>query len=188
MRRHAPGLIRSSTPGHDLRRSSLLPLDTTSLPPLNAIEHWLGGYYASVSHRMPILHWPTFRRDLDALFTGDVQAIPKSWLALLFAVLACGTLHSMDGNRFEDGMECLRRSINMLGPPSEEGGLDHCRASFLISLFFYEVNERHSSLLWHGRAVTTAQCDGLYLETNAFGEIETETRRCTWFTLYAWDR
>ena len=119
--------------------------------------------------------------------------MPQVWVALFFAVLACGTLQTLDSLPHSpkaevEGMSYLDTSARALNNWTDEMVIDHARASLLISIFATEVNLKSAGLVWLGSAVRIAQDIGLHCETGPWPVVEGEIRRRVWWAIYAWDR
>lgn len=120
------------------------------------------------------------------------MAPSPSWGALLFSVLACGTLPGTrtSAGRLQDGRSYLQASRSLLDPldgdPTPEGAL----TSLLISIFLFETNRRSSAWMWLGSCVRVCQSMGLHTE-NGYGSwpsVERRMRRRLWWSVYLWDR
>ncbi|KAK2629377.1 hypothetical protein QTJ16_000197 [Diplocarpon rosae] len=161
------------------------------LPPKHISDHILGSYYASVHTLIPILHWPTFEQEYEAVYqTGSLQGVPPGWSSLFFSVLAVGVLFSTDLaiHRPRQGEEYLETSRRLMDPWKDTFEIDHAQASILISIFLSEMNRPSAAGIWLASAVRISQEIGLHLEIGPWPIIQGEMRRRVWWAIYVLDR
>jgi len=140
----------------------------------------------------PLLHWPTFIQEYENVYrVGTFQHSRHIWVALFFAVLACGTLMDPQPNgsaQEGEGAAFLDMSISSLNTWSDELTLDYARSSLLISIYFMETNLRSAGWVWLGAAVHVSQDIGLHTDRGPYAPLEAEMRRRVWWSVYNWDR
>lgn len=164
------------------------------IPPRDVVDRLLRQYVDSMHKSFPVIHWPSFLHEVDQLYaTRTFQSMPSAWEAVFFAVLACGTLQTLDGSPNSprpdsEGMMYLDIASYMARPWPEQLTLNHAKASLLISIFATENNRKSIGWIWLGSAVKIAQDLGLHQETGPWPVIEGEMRRRLWWAIYAWDR
>ena len=167
-------------PKQTLSRSGL-----PELPPRSAAEQILGQYRASFHTTLPILHWPSFISQYEAVYNQDsLRAVARIWGALFFAVLGCGTLERIR----QDGVRYLEVSKSLVNPWDEEISLDHVRCALLTSIILIEMNQKSAGWVCLGTAVRMAQDIGLHCEAKSWPSAEDEMRRRVWWSIYTCDR
>ena len=155
------------------------------LPPRYAAEQILGQYRASFHTTLPILHWPSFINQYEAVYSQDsLRAVPRIWGALFFAVLGCGTLERIR----QDGVRYLEMSKSLLNAWDEEISLDHVRCALLSSIILIEMNQKSAGWVCLGTAVRMAQDLGLHCDARSWPSAEDEMRRRVWWSIYTCDR
>ncbi|KAI6710449.1 hypothetical protein PZA11_003125 [Diplocarpon coronariae] len=180
-------------PAPDRRRASPTHFSPSrpDLPPKHIADHLLGSYYASVHTLIPILHWPTFEQEYEAVYNaGSLHGVPPVWSSLLFSVLAVGVLFSTDMGipRLRQGGEYLETSRLLMDPWNDAFEIDHAQASTLVSIFLAEINLKSAAWTWLASAVRISQDIGLHHETGPWPIVEGEMRRRVWWGIYVWDR
>lgn len=192
IRNYGRGIFKPPPPYRQVGPQPLYPHVTHSLPPKHVADRLLSHYRGSVQVYAPMLHWPTFMQEIDALYrTGSFQHSAHVWVALFYAVLACGTLMDPQPNgSAQEGegagyLEMCMRSINTW---SDDLTMDYARASLLISIYFMEVNLTSGGWVWLGAAVRIAQELGLHTDRGPYPPVEAEMRRRVWWSIYNWDR
>lgn len=161
------------------------------LPLKHIADHLLGSYYASVHMIIPILHWPTFEQEYEAVYkAGSLHGVPPVWTSLFFSVLAVGVLFSTDPSihRPQKGKEYIETSKQLVDMWNDEFVIDHARAAILTSIFLAEMNLKSAAWTWLSAAVRISQDIGLHNETGPWPMIEGEMRRRVWWGIYVWDR
>jgi hypothetical protein len=161
------------------------------LPPKRLSDHLLESYYASVHTVIPLLHWPTFKREYEDVYhAGSLTRTSPVWGSLYFSVLAVGVLFSTDPNiqRPRQGKEYIEMSKMLLDLWNDEFVLDHAKSALLTSIFLVELNLKSAAWTWLATAVRISQDIGLHSESGPWPTIEGEMRRRVWWSIYAWDR
>ena len=169
-----------TSPRQRLSRSEL-----PELPPRYAAEQILAQYRASFHTTLPILHWPSFITQYEAIYSQDsLHGVPRIWGALFFAVLGCGTLERIR----QDGIRYLEVSKSLVNTWDEEISLDHVRCALLTSIILIEMNQKSAGWVCLGTAVRMAQDIGLHCEAKSWPSAEDEMRRRAWWSIYMCDR
>lgn len=187
---HLPPKASKLSPAHATKVTT--SAGSPELPPRSDFAILSRSYLASVHEWYPILHWPTFQREVDdAYTTTGLEEKPREWIALFFAVLACGSLQVEQGlphSELKQPLPYFDISAQHLTPWSQELTIDHVQAAFLLSIFAGENNWGPSGSMWLGLAVRSAQelhlnCDG---PTSSI--VEKEIGRRLWWAIYTQDR
>jgi hypothetical protein len=148
-------------------------------------------YLDSIHNWYPILHWPTFHHEVDEVYTSrSFEAMSKEWIALFFAVLACGSLQS--GNTqygpASRGTFLFEVASQALTPWSHEITIEHAQAALLLSVFAAENNWRSVGSIWLSSAVRVAQELSIHCDGNTGSVVDVEIRRRLWWAMYTRDR
>lgn len=164
-----------------------------SLPPKQLADSLILICHDTFCQYSPVLHWPTFLEEYETTYkSGSLNHAPNSWIALLFAMFAIGTLPrqkpSSPGQTSTDGFGFAQEATQQLQGWTEEPNIDHCRASLMISTYFLEMNMRSASWTWITLAIAFATDLGLDDEGGTWPLIEAETRRRVWWAIYYWER
>lgn len=161
------------------------------LPPRSMTDQVLHTYYNSLHTMFPIIHLPTFRHMVDDMYRNSRGQASASFLAMFFAVLAAGTLFSLEpptaatANRVS---ELLDSSRQMLDPWNNTFTLDDARTYALTAMCLDEMNLKSAAWNCLGNAVRIGQDLCLYTDSENFPVIEGEMRCRTWWAIYVLDR
>ncbi|GFF24657.1 uncharacterized transcriptional regulatory protein C530.05 [Aspergillus udagawae] len=189
LRNYGRGILKVPRPYRQPGPKSLVTADPPRLPPKEVANHLLTQYYSCIHCVLPIIHWPSFMVEFENVYrNGSLLGVPREWAAVLFGVLACGSLHTLDPNREEEGKEFIKISCGVVDVWQDHFTLDQARCALLVSIFLYEVNSKSASWVWIGSAVRIAQELGLHIESGPWPVVEREMRRRVWWGMYAWDR
>lgn len=189
LRNYGRGILKVPRPYRQPGPKSLLTADPPRLPPKEVANHLLTQYYSCIHCVLPIIHWPSFMIEYENVYrNGSLVGVPREWAAVLFGVFACGSLHTLDRDREEEGKEFIRISCGVIDVWQDNFTLDQARCALLVSIFLYEVNSKSASWVWIGSAVRIAQELGLHIESGPWPVVEREMRRRVWWGMYAWDR
>ncbi|EDP56759.1 C6 transcription factor, putative [Aspergillus fumigatus A1163] len=189
LRKYGRGILKVPSPYRQPGPKSLLTADPPRLPPKDVANHLLAQYYSCIHCVLPIIHWPSFMVEYENVYrNGSLVGVPREWAAVLFGVFACGSLHTLDRNREEEGKEFIKTSCGVIDVWQDNFTLDQARCALLVSIFLYEVNSKSASWVWIGSAVRIAQELGLHIESGPWPVVEREMRRRVWWGMYAWDR
>ncbi|KAK5132378.1 hypothetical protein LTR08_009149 [Meristemomyces frigidus] len=186
------GIFKPPPPYRQLGPQPAYPHLAHSLPPKHVADRLLSHYHGSVHVYAPLLHWPTFIQEYDALYrAGTFQFSTHIWVALFFAVLACGTLMDPQPNgaaQKGEGADYLDLCLRSINTWSDELTIDYARAALLASIYFIEVNLRSAGWVWLGAAVRISQDIGLHTDKGPYPPLEAEMRKRVWWSVYNWDR
>lgn len=192
IRAHAHGLfnvphrIRNDSPESHSRLSKL--------PPQAVFAALSQRYKDSMYEWYPALHWPTFQRKVDQVYTSrNSQGIAREWLGLLFAVLACGSLQRrtiVDASSADEvpGTAYCDLASEALSLWPHTPSITYVQAALLLSIFTTEINERSLGSMWLASAVRAAQELNLHAQIDSCSAMETEVRRRLWWSIYVRDR
>lgn len=161
------------------------------LPPKHVADRLLSNYHGSVHLYAPHIHWPTFMQEYEDVYrAGSFQHCRQNWVALFYAMLACGTLVDPPGNTGEEseGARFLELSMRSNDTWSDELTIDQVCTCLLLSIYYIEMNMRSPGWVWLGAAVRTAQDLGLHIDQGSYSPMEAEIRRRAWWSVYNWDR
>lgn len=169
------------------------------LPAKPLVDRLLSQYYYSIHRLFPILHWPTFHKQVEDMYAnGSFEGVAQVWASMFYAVLACGTLQTLESASPDspelkarpavEGVDFLRASTRTVNTWTDEMTMDHARSSLLLSHYLVEMNMKSAGWVWLGSAVRIAQDIGLHIETGPWGALEEEMRRRLWWCIYATDR
>ncbi|KAI9660566.1 MAG: hypothetical protein M1821_009918 [Bathelium mastoideum] len=173
---------------------SLEPAKAPQLPPKHIADRLLSQYHGSIHNYAPLLHWPTFVQEYESVYrNGSFQGQRKIWVAMFFATLACGTVHTVDRSELQidpekEGVTFKETCIRYMNTWTDNITIDHARTCLLLSMFSIELNYTASGWVWLGSAIRMAQDMGLHKESGPWPVIETENRRRVWWSIYAVDR
>ncbi|KAH8599482.1 fungal-specific transcription factor domain-containing protein [Bisporella sp. PMI_857] len=89
IRNYSRGIFKPPAPYRQIGSQAHFNPPHPDLPPKHLADHLLNSYYSSMHILIPILHWPTFEQEYDAVYkAGTLRDVPAVWSSLLFAVLA----------------------------------------------------------------------------------------------------
>ncbi|KAF1914802.1 fungal-specific transcription factor domain-containing protein [Ampelomyces quisqualis] len=150
-------------------------------------------YIESIHEWYPVLHWPTFQREVDEMYAGKSFAgKTKDWIGLFFAVLACGALHvspnSQSATQSSDGSVYFDCATQALMPWTQDPSIQYAQAAFLLSVYATERNRRSLGSMWLSTAARAGQELNMHSAINMGSVIESETRRRLWWAIYTRDR
>jgi ribosomal protein L37AE/L43A len=162
------------------------------LPPKQVADHLLSHYHGSVHIYAPHVHWPTFVQEYEEVYrVGSFDGKESIWVAMFFAILACGTLMDQPENSSLQDSEstgyiamCLR-SLDFL---CDDLTLNHVRVNLLLSIYHIEQNLTSTGWVYLAATVNIATDLGLQLEPAAYLPFEAEMRKRVWWSVYNWDR
>ncbi|PGH28234.1 hypothetical protein AJ80_00125 [Polytolypa hystricis UAMH7299] len=189
MRKYGHGLINFPPTPSFVRAQQVITSDSPPLPPAEVADALLRHYYLSVHSFFPILHWPTLLNDYENIYrAGSLHGVPRVWVAVLFGIFACGSLHSLNAGLIAKGKDYLQTCINLVDLWQDGFAVDQARTAMLISLYLYEMNLKSASWVWLGSAVRISQDLGLHIDFGQWGPIDTEMRKRFWWALYSFER
>ncbi|KAI1428879.1 fungal-specific transcription factor [Xylaria sp. FL1777] len=185
------GLLKAPAPYRPWPESAIFDQAQPNLPAKITTDKLLHSYYSAVHVMTPIIHWPSFQRDVDRLYqSNDLRQVPTPWLAMFFAVLAVGCLFSTDPapDRTLKAGEFMDVSKNLMDSWANDYVLDDVRGLFLLGVALYEMNLKSAAWNWLGKAIRCAQDLELHLELGARTRVEADMRRRVWWAVYIFDR
>ena len=192
LRNYGRGIFKPPTPYRQNGPAARFPHDDVPLPPKHTADRLLSHYHGSVHVYAPHLHWPTFQREYEEIYrAGTLKGLEYVKVALLFGVLACGTLMDHPGSTTApdtEGKKFIQLSMSSIDFTNDELDLDHVRVNLLWSMFFMEMNLRATGRVHVAAAMNIAQDIGLYSDRGPYGPFDAEMRRRVWWALYTWDR
>lgn len=190
LRNFGRGVLKIPPPYRQLGVQPSLPSTLAApLPPKRIADHLLDQYNTYIQNVFPILYWPAFTKEYESVYlAGSLQGTRPEWGAVLFGVFACGSLYTLDPDRFQNGKDYLMKGMGMLDVWQDEFTIDQARAALLASIFLTEMNIKSASWVWLGSAIRVSQDIGLHVETGPWPPIEGEIRKRVWWGIYAWDR
>ena len=189
LRTYGGSILKAPAPYRQLGSQQGLPRELPDLPPKQTADRLLGQYFNHVHLQFPILHKPSFSAEYEKVYQeGTIAGMRRGWGAVLFCVFACGTLHTLDPNRLQDGKEYLTKGTAMMDFWQDELSVDQAKMAFLTSVFLTEINLISAAWIWLAGAARIAQDVGLHVETGPWPAVEGEMRRRIWYSIYAFDR
>ncbi|EMC92334.1 hypothetical protein BAUCODRAFT_78329 [Baudoinia panamericana UAMH 10762] len=191
IRNYSRGIFKPP-PTHRLSAPEPMYMVNTPLPPKNVADRLISHYRASVHVYAPMIHWPSFIQDYENAYrAGTLLHSRHRWVALFFAVLACGTLMDSQPNgsaQEQEGAAYLDMCIRTVNTWSDDISIDSVRTTLLISTWFFESNLRSAGWVWLGSSIRLAQDKGLHTDRGPYPPLEAEMRRRVWWSVYNWDR
>lgn len=179
--------LRPSAP---LEEGSGLP----DLPPRADFAHLSRSYLNHVHYWYPALHWPTFSQQVDEVYTArSFHGMPREWIGLFFAVLACGSLEisGTPGSppvATQRGLPYFDIATQALTPWPQYLTIAHAQVALLLNIFAAESNMRSIGSMWLSNAVRVAQELCINTEVDSWPVVEGEVRRRLWWAIYTRDR
>lgn len=192
IRDYGRGVFKPPPAYRQLGSVQLWPHADQPLPPKHEADRLLSHYRSSVQVYSPMLHWPTFAQEYEAVYRlGSFRNSPHVWVGVFFAMLALGSLVDPQPDRLQhegDGTAYLEIAMRAINTWNDDLTIDYARVTLLISIYFTEVNLTSAGWVWLGAAVRTAQELGLHNDGGPFSPIEAEMRRRVWWCIYNWER
>jgi hypothetical protein len=179
--------VRPSAP---LEEGSSLP----EVPPRADFAHLSRSYLTHVHEWYPALHWPTFQREVNEVYAArSFQGMPREWIGLFFAVLACGSLQKStipgsSPSALDRGLSYFDIATQALTPWPQHFTTTHAQVALLLSIFAAESNMRSVGSMWLASAVRVAQELCINTENESWPAVEGEVRRRLWWAMYSRDR
>lgn len=178
---------RASAP---LEEGSGLP----EVPPRADFAHLSRAYLNHIHEWYPALHWPMFQREVDEVYTArSFHGMPREWVGLFFAVLACGSLQTSatPGSppfASDRGMPFFDIATQAMTPWPQNFTITHVQVALLLSIFASESNLRPVGSMWLASAVRAAQELCINTEVEPWPLVDSEMRRRLWWAIYSRDR
>ncbi|KAL5115500.1 hypothetical protein ACEQ8H_006641 [Pleosporales sp. CAS-2024a] len=186
MQAHAKGIFRTPLGSSDAYNRAN---HVSSTLPSRADFARLSRSYLDTMHEWhPIVHWPSFQREADHVYTTQsFDSTLDGWRGLFFAVLACGALCSPSYDSLEGPM-LFESAAQVLTSWREELSVEFAQAALLLSVFATEQNWPSVGSMWLGAAVRAAHELNMHCSSGSGSTIDVETRRRLWWSLYTRDR
>lgn len=192
IRTHSQSIF--SIPHHKAPTSGRPGSASSDLPPRTEFVRLSRSYLDTVHEWYPILDLATFQHEVDAIYTrGSLTGMTREWVALFFAVLACGSLQSPASQHGAaptklQGSSYFVVASQSLMPWPQDISIRYTQAALLLSIFSDEHNWKSEGSMWLGSAVRAAQELNVHYESDTSSAADAETRRRIWWTLYVRDR
>lgn len=184
MQKYGRGIFKLPYPQAQSPTSSSLSDSLPDLPPKHEADTLLRQYQFTIHPTLPMIHWPSFQEKYETVYRNrSLDEVPRIWVALLYAIFACGTLH----RSWQEGKKHLEVSRSLIDLWTEELTLDHVRTALLSSIFLVEMNLKSAGWAYIGYAVRISFDIGLHCEAGTWSAIEAEMRRRTWWCVYSGD-
>ncbi|PKS11766.1 hypothetical protein jhhlp_001059 [Lomentospora prolificans] len=191
MKTYSKGIWKAPPQFHQAPRPVASSGPRPPLPQRQAVDQLLRSYYAAIHTMFPMIHWPTFQRDIEEMYAvNNTYSVGTSFLSMFFAILAAGALFNSDqhNDRFAQPAELLEEAKRLIDPWKDEHSLDCVRTCTLVAICLNEMNLKSAAWHWLGIAIRMGQDLGLYLDSGPWPVVEGEMRKRVWWTLYALDR
>ena len=192
IRKNSRGVF--STPHQTRSTCTLLASGAPEIPPRADFAQLSRCYLDAIHAWYPAIHWPTFQHEVDEVYTlRTFEGVSREWIALFFAVLACGTLQlaASSGNALEaarKGQSFFEIASQSLTPWSHELTITHAQAALLCSIFATESNKKSVGSMWLASAARIAQELQISPEIDCWTVVDGEVRRRLWWAIYVRDR
>ena len=164
------------------------------IPSRADVAHLSQCYLDSIHEMYPFIHWPTFQKEVDQLYTSrSFEDKSPAWIGLFFAVMACGTLHPTTAiagpqRSFHGGTAFYRLATSTFSPWPEDLTVTHAKTLLLTSIFATEMGLKSAASMWLASAVRVAQTLELNEDLSALPTLDSEMRRRLWWSIYTWER
>ncbi|CAG5149071.1 uncharacterized protein ALTATR162_LOCUS2292 [Alternaria atra] len=163
--------------------------------PVRANFAYLVRSYLETTHEWyPAIHWPTFQREVDEVYTSKTfEGCSREWIGLFFAVLACGALqagteHMNPVTSASRGQTMYETAIAALQPWPQDSSVTYAQATLLLSIYATESNMRSVGSMWLASAARMAQDLEISPEVDCWPVVDGEIRRRLWWAIYVRDR
>ncbi|KAL9589488.1 MAG: hypothetical protein Q9203_001727 [Teloschistes exilis] len=160
-------------------------VDLPELPRKSEADELLYLYRVSFHATFPLFDWESFSEEYESIYRNEsLRGASRIWVALLYAVFACGTLprHLLDG---QDYSETSRKLLDL---STDDLTLDHVRTALLTSVFLVELNRKSAGWTWLGIAIRIGQDLGLHVPSVGGQMIDQVVSRPVWWIAYVCDR
>lgn len=184
MERQGRGIFKPPYPNEKALSPISSPRNLPALPSRDIADALIHQYHATLHPALPLIHWPAFKEQYEAVYkAGSLEIVPVIWVALLYAVFACGNLH----RSHHDSETYMGISRSLIDLCAEDLTLDHARTALLNSISLVEMNRKSAGWIWLGFAIRISFDLGLHCEAGTWSAIETEMRRRVWWCMYTCD-
>ena len=170
--------------------SSTMPL----LPPQDELKSAITCYHTHSHTIYPAFDWIAFTRKVDRVYENEsLEGVEAIWVAVFFAVLALGTLQLADNmENAKDieraGIRYLELSIQHICILTENITPSHAISTLLVSKFLYEMNLRPAAWIWLSTSARIGYEIGLHRDDMSTPQLDRETVKQTWWSIFALDR
>ncbi|TGZ79346.1 hypothetical protein EX30DRAFT_308958 [Ascodesmis nigricans] len=191
LRDYGRGVFKPPPPYRLIGEQKPFQRPVLELPPPEVGNALLSSYYQAIHRILPIVHWPQFVSQYDEVQNQkDTSNLSPSWASILFAVFACGIMHTTDPDirKYYHGEIYMQYSRMLTDVFNDEFTIEHAVSALLTSVFMVEINHKSAAWTWLGVAVRIAQDVGLHRESGPWPTVEGEMRRRVWWGIYVWDR
>jgi hypothetical protein len=185
------GLLKPPVTGVQLRShtTSVQVSDLQGLPAQRAAERLLHYYHEYIHRLFPVVYWPKFQQNfVIAMDQTSGQSLATEWVAVFYAVLACGALATHDRGRLPEAQDYLTRAISTINFWEDDVSTNQAIVAFLASIALVEMNRKSASWIWLGSAIRIVQDLGLHVQGGQWSPVEGEMRKRIWYSFYVWDR
>ncbi|KAF2672623.1 hypothetical protein BT63DRAFT_132455 [Microthyrium microscopicum] len=194
IRTYSRGIFKIPPQYKPLAPSPRLTAAEVTLPPRDITEILLGQFYNYYNAHRPFLQWSLFTQQIDKAYEMDsLQGHHQLWVAMFFAVLACGTLQST--SRESEGLDPDRNGLRymviasrLLNTWTDNLSLDHARTSLLITMFLNEQNIQSAGWIWLGSGIRISQDTGLHVTSGPWPRLERDYRHMMYWAIFSYDR
>jgi hypothetical protein len=167
-----------------------------TLPARHLTDTLLSQFFNYYNIHRPFIYWMAFIQQVDRAYQAERlhgNGIPQVWVAMFFATLACGSLHSPRDpdtglNPDKDGIQYMVIGSRLLNTWTDNLSVDHARTSLMISIFLTEQNIRSAGWIWLGSGLRISQDVGLHLEHGPWSQHEGDCRRMVYWAIFSYDR
>jgi hypothetical protein len=174
----------------------ILTAQEVTLPARHITDTLLSQFFNYYNTHRPFIDWSAFIQQVDRAYQAErlhSNGIPQVWVALFFATLACGSLHSPSKpetglNPDKDGIQYMVIGSRLLNTWTDNLSVDHARTSLMISMFLTEQNIRSAGWIWLGSGLRISQDVGLHLEVGPWPQQEGDARRMVYWAIFSYDR
>lgn len=183
------GLLKPPVTSSQARSPEMLKISEQGLPSRQRAEQLVQAYIQCVHRHYPVLYWRDFEQSFAEIYAAIPNAyFPKESIALLFSVLACGSLYLQEADSLQQGQAFLSRAVSLINMWDEDVTTIQAIIGFLAGLFLFELNRKSAAWIWLGSAIRIAQDMGLHVQGGQWSTAEGEMRKRIWYSLYVFDR
>ncbi|KAI4955235.1 hypothetical protein J4E91_001093 [Alternaria rosae] len=192
IRTHAQGLF--STPHHDPKGAGLTNWRSPEIPIRADFAYLARSYMETIHESYPAVHWPTFQREVDEVYTSKTfEGCTREWVGLFFAVLACGALQAEPGHTNSPasalkGQTMYETATAVLQSWPHDVSVTYAQAALLLSIYATECNLGPAGSMWLASAARMAQELQICPEVDVWPLVDGEIRRRLWWSIYVRDR
>ncbi|KAI4633159.1 hypothetical protein J4E80_000522 [Alternaria sp. BMP 0032] len=192
IRTHAQGIF--STPHHDPKGAGLTNWRSPEIPIRADFAYLARSYMETIHESYPAVHWPTFQREVDEVYTSKTfEGCSREWVGLFFAVLACGALQAEPGHTnsptsVSKGQAMYETATAVLQSWPQDVSVTYAQAALLLSIYATECNLGPAGSMWLASAARMAQELQICPEVDVWPLVDGEIRRRLWWSIYVRDR